>query len=418
MLVRFFAAVMLAAAAAAQTPVSLFAQVDEVAGELSKITGWSVKRRVPSEMLSKEKFRKYVDSRMKENASQQEIHAEETVLKMFGFVPQDFDLAKETVDLVSEQAAAYYDYSKKRLFILDSTQQGAEQRVALVHELAHALADQHHPLGKFLKKGSPDDDAAMARQAVMEGQATWLTWAYMSEHNGGKAEVAPELIAELTRSAGADGADYPVFSNAPLYMKESLVFPYNEGLKFQDAIYRKLGRAGFDQVFRRAPSSTQQILHPRAYLEDEKPLDPDPPEIRDFIGKTEAGRFRVLMEGSMGEFDHSVLLRQYIDGEQGARAASHWRGGSFRLYEHKREKFPVLTYVSEWDSPESARRFFDLYQRVMKGRWKKMEMEHRDEGKITGSGDDGRFQLWVSGTKVQSIEGMRADFHLPPPLLH
>jgi hypothetical protein len=78
----------------------------------------------------------------------------------------------------------------------------------------------------------------------------------------------------------------------------------------------------------------------------------------------------------------------------------------------------VLTYVSEWDSPESARRFFDLYQRVMKGRWKKMEMEHRDEGKITGSGDDGRFQLWVSGTKVQSIEGMRADFHLPPPLLH
>ena len=31
---------------------------------------------------------------------------------MFGFIPQDFDLAKETVDLVSEQAAAFYDYRK------------------------------------------------------------------------------------------------------------------------------------------------------------------------------------------------------------------------------------------------------------------------------------------------------------------
>ena len=407
MFVRFFVAAMLAAAAFAQSPAALFGQVDEMVTELSKITGWNVKRRVPSEMLSKEKFRKYVDSRMKESASKEEIREEETVLKMFGFVPQNFDLARETVDLVSEQAAAYYDYTKKRLFILESTQEGAEQRVALVHELAHALADQHHPLGKYLKKGSPDDDASTARQAVMEGQATWLTWAYMSEHNGGKAEVSSQLIDELTKSAGADGNDFPVFTNAPLYMKESLVFPYNEGLKFQDAICRKIGRPGFDRVFDRAPASTQQILHPQEYLDGKEPLEPVPPGIEEFIGKKEAKRFRALMEGSMGEFDHSVLLRQWVDAKQGGDAASHWRGGTFRLYRNKREKYSVITYVSEWDSSESAHRFFELYERVMKARWKKMDVEHRDEGKIIGTGDDGRFQLWVSGTKVQSIEGMR-----------
>ncbi|HUA86156.1 MAG TPA: hypothetical protein VMB85_20005 [Bryobacteraceae bacterium] len=407
MIVRFLVAVMLAAAALAQSPAPLFSQVNEMVSDLSGITGWKVERRVPSQMLSKENFRKYVDSRMKDSASEEEIHAEEAILKMLGFVPQNFDLAKETVDLVSEQAAAYYDYTKKRLFILDSTQEGAEQRVALVHELAHALADQHHPLGKFLRKGSPDDDASTARQAVMEGQATWLTWAYMSEHNGGKAEVSPELIDELTKSVGADGADYPVFTNAPLYMKESLVFPYDEGLKFQDAIYHKMGRAAFDQVFNHAPESTQQILHPAAYLAGEKPVDPEPPALREFIGKKAAKQFRVEMEGSLGEFDFSVLLRQYIDAKDGADAASHWRGGSCRLYQNKRAKSYVLTDISEWDSPEAAHRFFDLYQRVMKGRWKKMEVEHRDPDKITGSGDDGRFQVWVTGTTVQSIEGMR-----------
>src|SRR5579863_6391630 len=142
MFARLLVAVLFASAALAQPPQSLFSQVDEMVTELSRITGWKVERRVPSEIISKEKFRKYVDARVKDG-SREEIHAEETVLKMMGFVPRNFDLAKETVDLVSEQAAAFYDYNKKRLYILDSTKEDVEQRVALVHELAHALADQH-----------------------------------------------------------------------------------------------------------------------------------------------------------------------------------------------------------------------------------------------------------------------------------
>src|SRR5580698_484658 len=224
MLVRLvLLALLTAPAPAQQKPSALFQEVDEMTSALSEITGWPIKRKVPAKIITKEEFRHQVESRMKGSSTNKELHAEELTLKMFGFIPQDFDLAKETVDLVSEQAAAFYDYSKKRLFVLDSTSEGTEQRVALVHELAHALADQQHPLGKYLHKGSPDDDASTAREAVMEGQATWLTWAYVSKRNGGKAEVAPEMIEELTKTLGADGADFPVFTNAPLYMRESLV---------------------------------------------------------------------------------------------------------------------------------------------------------------------------------------------------
>src|SRR5207249_1857447 len=216
-------------------------------------------------------FRRFVEARMKEISSDKETRAEELTLKMFGLVPQDFNLARETVDLVSEQAAAFYDYNKKRLYILDTTSAGTEQQVALVHELAHALADQHHRLGKYLHKGSPDDDAATARQAVMEGQATWLTWAYVSKHNGGKAEVPATMLDRLTSSVGAGGSEFPVFTNAPLYLRESLVFPYNQGMRFQDALFHKLGQPSFDQVFRRPPVSTQQILHPDEYVAGLKP---------------------------------------------------------------------------------------------------------------------------------------------------
>ncbi len=392
---------------------------------LSEITGWTVHKKVPAKMLGKDTFRHYVESRMKETSNHEELRAEELTLKMLGFIPQDFNLAAETVDLVSEQAAAFYDYNKKQLFILDSTTDGTEQRVALVHELAHALADQHHPLGKYLRKGSPDDDASTARQAVMEGQATWLTWAYVAKRNGGKAEVPKAMIDELTKAASSDSNEFPVFSKAPLYLRESLVFPYNEGLKFQDAVYHKLGRAGFDAVFDRPPLSTQQIIHPSAYFANEKPMEPQPPSLESVFGKSDeksgkteakdaakqAKQFHLLAEASLGELDFSLLLRQYVGDKDGVDAASHWRGGALRLYEHKREKYPVLAFASQWETPESARRFFELYQRVMKGKWKHMDREKLTHAGakaiLTGAGDSGEFRLTLSGTQVESVEGLR-----------
>ena len=400
---RLLLLALLATAALAQSSSSVFEQVGVMIATLSEITGWPVHKTVPSQMLGKHSFRRFVEARMKEISSDKETRAEELTLKMFGLVPQDFNLARETVDLVSEQAAAFYDYNKKRLYILDTTSAGTEQRVALVHELAHALADQHHPLGKYLRHGSPDDDAATAREAVMEGQATWLTWAYVSKRNGGKAEVPPAMLERLTSGVDAASPEYPIFSNAPLYLRESLVFPYDEGMRFQNAVYRKLGRQSFDQVFTHPPVSTQQIIHPEAYLAGKKPSEPDPPPLPHAIVKS----FRILAEGSVGEFDHSVLLRQYVGEKEGSAAASHWHGGTFRLYEHKQEKYPVLAYTSEWDTPESARVYFTLYQRVLKGKWKKMDVAARSDGEISGRGDSGHFELRLSGATVHSIEGLR-----------
>jgi hypothetical protein len=287
----------------------LFDQVGEMMSTLSEITGWRIRRAVPSQMLSKEKFRQFVETRMKQTSTREDLRVEELTLKMFGFVPQDFNLERETVDLVSEQAAAFYDYNKKCLFILDSTAQGGEQRVALVHELAHALADQQYPLGKYLRKGSPDDDGATARQAVMEGQATWLTWAYMSKRAGGKAEVPPSMLLDQKQSTPS--TEFPIFSREPLYLRESLVFPYDEGMRFQEAVYRKLGIRAFDEVFKNPPLNTQHILHSQAYFSGQRPVNPQLPPLAAALGK-EVKRFRMLAEGSVGELDHSILLRQFV----------------------------------------------------------------------------------------------------------
>ena len=403
---RLFVVTLLTAATAfAEAAPTVFSQVDGMVAALAEITGWPVKKKVPSEILSKEKFQRYLSSHIKDSAHDKETRAEELALKMFGLVPQDFNLARETEDLLGEQAAAFYDYKKKRLYIIDSTPAGEEQQMALVHELAHALADQQHSLGKYLNQGSPDSDESTAREAVMEGQATWLTWAYEAKRAGGKGEVPLKMLDQLTSERDSN-SEFPVLDKSPLYMRESLLFPYNAGARFQDAVYRKLGRGAFEAVFAQGPRSTQQILHPAAYFDRTAPATIEPLGIAKIAGK-QAALFRPVIEGAVGEFDHAILLRQYVGESEGAVAAQHWRAGWFRLYEHKKEGYPVLSYVSQWDSPEAARAYFGLYQRVLKGKWKKMAVASATPNEISGTGDSGRFTVRLSGTSVQSIEGLR-----------
>jgi len=401
----FVVALLTAATAFAETAPTVFSQVDEMVATLAQITGWPVKKRVPSEILSKDKFQRYLSSHIKDSSHDKETRAEELALKMFGLVPQDFNLARETEDLLGEQAAAFYDYKKKRLYIIDSTPAGEEQQMALVHELAHALADQQHSLGKYLNQGSPDSDESTAREAVMEGQATWLTWAYEAKRAGGKGEVPLKMLDQLT-SEHDNNSEFPVLDKTPLYMRESLLFPYNAGARFQDAVYRKLGREAFEAVFAQGPRSTQQILHPTAYFDRTAPAIIEPLGLAKIFGK-QAAHFRPIIEGAVGEFDHAILLRQFVGENEGAIAAQHWRAGWFRLYEHKKEGYPILSYVSQWDSPEAARVYFELYQRVLKGKWKKMEVASATAAEISGTGDSGRFTVRLSGTSVQSIEGLR-----------
>jgi len=411
-LALLLAALLTAGAAFGENP-AIFSQVDEMLAGLSQITGWKVRRKVPAQVLKKETFRQYVDKHMKDAAGDKEVQAQEIVLKMFGMVPADFNLARESADLVTEQAAAFYDYTKRRLFLLDSTSDSAEQRMALVHELAHALADQQYPLGKYMREGihadkgdKGDDDAATARQAVVEGQASWLSWAYLSLRNGGRAEVPQKMLDQLTQ-VGAEGADFPVFTGAPLYIRESLVFPYSEGMRFQDAIYRDRGRDAFDEVFRHAPQSTQQILHPASFLAGVAPRMVEPPALGEALNGDQPRDFRVRVEGSLGEFDFSALLRQYVDSRLGADTASHMRGGAYRLYQNKHALYHVLAYAAVFDSPEGARNYFTLYQQVMRKKWKKLEVAASSATKFSGTGDTGRFILSLEGDKVEAIEGLK-----------
>jgi hypothetical protein len=378
----------------------LFSEIPAMEESLSQISGLRFLHEVPYGTLTKDQLRKSLEERIRKTIKPAELRAEELTLKMLGLVPQDFDLRQNTVDLLTEQAAAFYDYNKKKLFILEGSSAGTDDRIALVHELAHALADQHFRLAKYIREGERSDDGSTARLAVMEGQATWLMTAYMSKLNGGPPEVPTQLLDQMTANIATSADQYPVFSKAPPYIRESLVFPYTQGMLFQNAVFRKLGRDSFAEVFVHPPASTHQILHPDTYLNHQSARLPDPPPV------PAAREFRKLEEGSLGEQDYRVLLSQYSTKEEGSDAAAHLEGSSYQLLEQKHDKYPVLTFASTWDSADAAQKYIALYRRVMQGKWNSVTWDVDTATKLEGRGDSGRFRLWLDGNTVNQLEGL------------
>lgn len=379
-------------------------EANRIAVELTTISGLSLKHPVPCDFITKEKINAFLKKRIKDVAKPEDIRAEELTLKKFGFVPPDFDLAKNTVDLLTEQAAAFYDYEKKKLFITESTPDDTQEPV-LAHELSHALADQHFNLGKFIKQGRKSDDGASARLAVMEGQATWLMSEFLARKLGQSLKDSPAIVSAMSTMSESGAGQFPVFDSAPLYLRLTLVFPYTTGMLFQHAVQEREGQRAFEAVFTRPPSSTQQIIHPQKYFDNVKPTTPEVPDPR--LPKSYKG----LVGGVLGELEHSILLQPALGKELAADLASHWRGSSFEVVEDKKTRRAVLLYASEWDSEDTARQYFNAYRENLRKKWKQMSIAGEAADSVDGMGDDGRFELRRKGAIVTSVEGLDPAIH-------
>jgi hypothetical protein len=376
----------------------VFEQIDSIVQTLSEISGLSERHKVPYGRMNKEQLRKFLTKRIRKTLKPAELRADELSLKMFGLVPQDFDLKKSTIDLLTEQAAAFYDYDEKKLFLMDSTSVSGEIET-LAHELSHALADQHFDLDKYMNDTNDDDDANLARTAVVEGQASWLMFAYSLKENGQNPQPTEKMLSDAFSDDSAATTQYPVLKSSPLYIQQSLLFPYSEGTLFFDAVYRKQGKSAFALVFTEPPADSAQIMHPQRYFNHTKATRPTLPALSVF------GNEKEISQGDVGEFDHSILLWQYLSHEQAKKLSPHLRGGQFRIVNDKTGS-PVLLYASEWDSSEEAARFFADYERILKAKWKSCTASVDTPMLFAGESDSGYFVTRLSGSRVTSVEGM------------
>src|SRR5665213_2614982 len=146
------------------------AEINAILRQLSDITGFPIHHELPFQSITRDQINAYIKDQIKHSVRPKDIYAEELRLKKLGFVPADFDLRQTTIDLLTEQAAAFYDFHQKKLFISEWAASSMRDE-ALVHELAHALADQNFNIEKYLNRDPNDAEESLARQTVVEGQA-------------------------------------------------------------------------------------------------------------------------------------------------------------------------------------------------------------------------------------------------------
>jgi hypothetical protein len=362
----------------------LFHSVDEILAFDSKHTGLPIKHEVKRRLTSRDEVVAYLTKHMKDEDVKR-MQRSELVLKKFGLLPHDFDLEKLLVALMREQIAGYYDPKTKTVNLLDWVPM-EQQEPVMAHELTHALQDQTINLNHWMKKGDKDlgeirkdptpedienDEIDDAREAVLEGQAEAMMLEYTLAPMGRSIVDAPELVETLEAQMASGDDDSKVFNDAPIFLRESLTFPYSYGLKFEVTLMSKQGKdKAFAGVLTEPPHTTRQIMQPETYLSGEKIEPIAVPEFKkDFKDYV---KFDI---GAMGEFDVAVLVEQYAGKDLSKRIYPEWRGGYYYAAKPKSDAAgPLgLLYVSRWSNAGKAAEFAAIYAGSLKQRYKKAD---------------------------------------------
>ncbi len=195
----------------------------------------------------------------------------ERVLEIFGLIPPEMDLRDYSRRLLASQLAAYYEDSFEYIAVVEREGEstlaplGGGEAVAerleeslLVHEIAHALQDQHFDIGRFWDH-EPFSDRSLAAEALVEGDATLVMLSFLvnlpvERFPPGDGPLDPLMVdaAQFTEMAPELPGDEELRA-APAYLREHLLFPYLQGLAFCLELRRTGGQKLLDHAFRQDP---------------------------------------------------------------------------------------------------------------------------------------------------------------------
>src|SRR2546422_7464833 len=337
------------------------AAADEVLTKMSEITGLKLRTPLKKSLRAREEIREYVIKQMNEEKALAERYAGARSAEAFGLIPKGFDLDAFMVNVLTEQVEGLYDPKTQEFYIADWSPI-SDQRMVMAHELTHALEDQHFQIETWLKAARPNEDAELARDAVLEGSAMAAMVDYLMLGTGRSLKDVPEFDPGMLIG---DLGSTPTLQKAPPFLKDALIFPYLGGLTFSAAVMKNTGWAALPGLFEKPPVSTQQILHPALYRSGKTPSSVTLPPIEKLLGDN----WSKLDENIMGEFGWKEVLKQFLDNDRPKTRAAAWDGAHYIVFEQKRTKKLILVPRLHLDSEEHAARFFGQYSEALEKKY-------------------------------------------------
>ncbi len=399
----------------------LFRSVNQILSFASDDTQLPIRHEVKRRLISREQVEKYILEKFKDDKDAKRMQREEIVLKKFGLLDRDFQLQPFLVSLLKEQIAGYYDNKTKTVNLLDWVKP-EEQKPVMAHELTHALQDQHTDLDKwepedpdtFSKDAKEDnerlatDERDTARDAVLEGQAMAVYLDYDLKPKGKSLRTAPDVMRTPEDDA-AIGDGSPVMERAPLLLQQSLLFPYRDGLGFEQRLLKDKGaQYAFAGVLDRPPSTSYEIMNPTAYERSAKVPLLTMPDVHPLLDPD----YQPYDVGVMGELDVRILTELFGGPDAAATLTPQWKGGLYYAVQSRKAVTPAqqastasvaLLYLSAWRSEGAAREFAKLYARELNKKYSGVVRDAAAETSATEqvyNGSEGPILIVRQGAQV------------------
>jgi hypothetical protein len=289
-----------------------------------KQRGLSFFHPVEVEFLSDADFRKEVTSKEEDltDEDREEIEQAAGMLRAIGLIDGDVDLFEEVNQLQGSSVIGLYSFEDERIRIRGKELDPAV-RSTLVHELVHALQDQHFDIGKHKEELDEDDESSSsetAYNALVEGDASRVETAYRESLSKKQRAALDRAQAKASRDSSAETADVPEI------FKTLLGAPYALGEGMLRLAVELDGNDSVDRLFRNPPTTEEHLLDPWTLIEDDQDaIKVDEPKLEEGDDEFDDGDF-----GALGWY---VVLAERLPLMDALDAVDGWGGDSYVAFE-------------------------------------------------------------------------------------
>lgn len=325
-------------------PLEVELEMAELEEQVSQLRGLVQLQAIERRLVDPGDFSQIAQTELLVDYSQAEAESDRILYSLLDLVPDDFDFYQTYLELYSEQVAGYYDHEADTMVVVRDAGFEGPERLTYVHEFVHALQDQHFPFSERLNYSHEacerSGESCIAIQALIEGDATLLEEQWL------RTFASDADIDEL--NAFFDVYSSPTFDAAPAFIQDMFLFPYLYGREFVLWHYRDGSWAEIDDIYLEPPQSSEQILHPERYPQDEPAQISLPQSALDGM----APEWSLIEQGTFGEYELGLILGAHLDDGTALRAAGGWGGSTYALLQSDSQ--PLLIVVGQWDTIRDA----------------------------------------------------------------
>lgn len=183
--------------------------------------------------------------------------------------------------------------------------------MTLVHELTHALQDQHFDLGRLQELEGSGESAAF--RALVEGDASLVESFYVEQLPTEDRDEYDATYLEQVEDAG--------FDEIPGILTASFGASYALGEPLVGIVQHSEGWDGVDDMFRDPPTTELELFDALSYLDGFTPVLVDVPEVED--------GHDVVDEGDFGAITLYLMLAARMDPVEALAVTDQWAGDAY-----------------------------------------------------------------------------------------